>query len=139
MFNLLENVHKQIQMSGGTVGLSVLTKACRNRPDLGAFKTGKPGNAFSILLTYQPTQEVVDFAEEAGYRVMVVEDTHGGQVVIRWFGWNFTPVLSETLYLSGFDEVSRMLLSVNNGLGHTLAPVRYLAPSEVSVIVIKGV
>jgi hypothetical protein len=44
----------------------------------------------------------------------------------------------ETRYVTGFYRVGRMLVSVNNELGLTLAPIRYHAPAEVTLIVVKS-
>ena len=75
---------------------------------------------------------------QGGYDLMVAGHTHGGQIVVRWFGWTFTPVRSETRLFTGFYQLDRMLLSVNNGLGLTLAPFRYGAAAEVTLIELKA-
>ena len=49
-------------------------------------------------------------------------------------GWSFTPVRIETRFFTGFYQMDKMLLSVNNGLGLTLAPFRYGAPAEVTLV-----
>ena len=43
----------------------------------------------------------------------------------------------ETPYLAGFYTINNMLMSVNNGLGLIMAPIRFQAPAEVTVIQLR--
>ncbi len=129
--------HVLLEVDGEDLDLSVLTNAYSDRPDLGAFMSEKPDAAVSILLTHQPTEDVVERADQRGYDLTVAGHTHGGQIVVGYFGWTLTPVRTETQFLTGFYRSGRMLLSVNNGLGLTLAPFRYGAPAEVTLIELK--
>ena len=126
--------HLLLDVDEEELNLSVLTNAYSDRPDLQAFALGKPAAPVSILLTHQPTEDVVALADTRGYDLMLAGHTHGGQIVVRWFGCSFTPVRTETKFFTGFYQVDKMLLSVNNGLGLTLAPFRYGAPAEVTLV-----
>ena len=134
----LDNRHLELRVDGQAVGLSVLTNAYSDRPNLYAFAQEIPEAPLLVLLTHQPSPRVVDFAEAKGYHLMVSGHTHGGQVVANWFGWQATLARSETPYVSGCFQVDALLLSVNNGLGLTLAPVRYRAPAEVTLIRVRS-
>ena len=126
--------HLLLDVDGEELNLSVLTNAYSDRPDFQAFALEKPAAPVSILLTHQPTEDVVALADTRGYDLMLAGHTHGGQIVVRWFGWSFTPVRTETRLFTGFYQMDKMLLSVNNGLGLTLAPFRYGAPAEVTLV-----
>jgi hypothetical protein len=44
----------------------------------------------------------------------------------------------ETPYYSGFYQIGNLLLSVTNGLGLTIAPIRYQAPAEVTLLILRS-
>jgi len=45
--------------------------------------------------------------------------------------------MAETPDLAGFYTINNMLISVNNGLGLIMAPIRIQAPAEVTVIQLR--
>jgi predicted MPP superfamily phosphohydrolase len=47
------------------------------------------------------------------------------------------PASFETKFISGLYHVSQLDLSVTNGLGLTLAPIRFHAPAEIVLVVLK--
>lgn len=87
-----------------------------------------------ILFTHQPSTWLPPMAASEGYSLMLAGHTHGGQVVFQLPGFLLTGSSFETRYVSGFFKVHGMPLSVCNGLGETLAPIRYQAPAEVTEI-----
>ena len=93
--------------------------------------------ALSILLTHQPSTWLVRVAAEREYDLFLGGHTHGGQIVFPLPGFLLTGSTFETDYVTGFYRVGSMLVSINNGLGLTLAPIRYNAPAEVTLIVLK--
>lgn len=99
----------------------------------------QPRGALDILVIHQPTESVVELAQERGYHLFLAGHTHGGQVVFRPFGFTFAAPRFETPFYRGIYGVQQMLVSINNGLGVTLAPLRYRAPAEVTLIkVVRG-
>jgi predicted MPP superfamily phosphohydrolase len=90
------------------------------------------------MLTHQPSEWLVDYSLKQGYNLFVAGHTHGGQIVFPVPGFLLTGSSFETDYVTGFYQVGEMLVSVNNGLGMTLAPVRYHAPAEVTLILLKN-
>jgi predicted MPP superfamily phosphohydrolase len=79
----------------------------------------------------------VELAAERDYDLLVAGHTHGGQIVFPLPGFLLTGSSFETKYVTGFYDVKSMMVSINNGLGLTLAPIRYLAPAEVTLIVLR--
>lgn len=127
---------EEVRVGNGTIGVSVVTNAYSNRPDL-EWDLPAPGGDVSILLTHQPSPDVVSAAADRGYDLMLAGHTHGGQVNLNWFGKRMNASSFETPYVSGIHRVGEMHLSVTNGLGLTLSPIRYVAPAEVTLIVLS--
>ncbi|MEN3039186.1 MAG: hypothetical protein ABDI07_08580, partial [Candidatus Kryptonium sp.] len=87
-----------------------------------------------IFITHQPSENLVKFAHENGYKIFLAGHTHGGQVVFSFFGYKLIPSKIESKYASGYYYLNSMLINVNRGLGFTLAPIRFNAPAEVTLI-----
>ncbi len=90
---------------------------------------------YKILLVHQPQERIVELARTAGYQLFIAGHTHGGGVAVGIPGiYLFAPAKVETRYVSGFYDVRGMLVSVSNGLGTTLAPIRFHAPAEITLL-----
>jgi predicted MPP superfamily phosphohydrolase len=98
----------------------------------------RPLASLHIFFTHQPTPWLVEAVAGGGYDLFIAGHTHGGQVVFPLPGFPLTGSRFETRYVSGFYKVGRMLVSTSNGLGLTLAPIRYHAPAEVTLIVVTA-
>lgn len=90
----------------------------------------------SIITSHQATDRLIDAAKNFGVDQLLAGHTHGGQIRIPVFFYPMTAVRAETAFVNGNWRIDNMLLNINNGLGFTLAPVRYNAPAQVSVITI---
>jgi predicted MPP superfamily phosphohydrolase len=137
---ILEDERTSIPVESTRIDIAGVTNIYSRHPrteTLEESETPPEKGTLAIFITHQPSVWLADFANERGYHLFLAGHTHGGQVVLRWPGIALTPVMRETPYLSGFYEVGRMLISVNNGLGLTLAPIRYQAPAEVTLIRIR--
>lgn len=140
---VLEDEGTVVSVDSAKVVIVGVTNIYNQRPRLETLeeistKRLSPTNGMlTIFITHQPSAWLADFAKERGYHLFLAGHTHGGQVVLRLPGIVLAPVLRETPYLSGFYEAGRMLISVNNGLGLTLAPIRYQAPAEVTLIQVR--
>jgi predicted MPP superfamily phosphohydrolase len=118
-----------------------VTNAYADRPtdqELAALERQRPKGAINVFLIHQPSEPLVQYAEQKGYDLFLGGHTHGGQIVFPLPGFLLTGSSFETRYVTGFYEVGKMLVSINNGLGMTLAPIRYHAPAEVTSIKLKG-
>lgn len=98
----------------------------------------RSGANASILMAHQHSRRMIDAIAEGPYDLFLGGHTHGGQVMIRLPGWVFTAVMFETPYISGFYKNKNLTICINNGLGLTLAPVRFQAPAEVTLITLTG-
>lgn len=136
-FIIADDTTVSVSPNGGTVSVTLLTHTYRQRPDnddLGRAIQGADG-LLRILLVHQPAETLVEFARQQGYDLFLGGHTHGGGVAFGIPGvYLFSPASTESRYVSGFYEVGSMLVSVTNGIGMTLAPIRFHAPAEITVI-----
>jgi predicted MPP superfamily phosphohydrolase len=137
---VLENETTTIPVDNASIVITGVTNVYRNQLSNGIvdkLARGRPEGSISILLTHQPSTWLVETAADQKYDLFVAGHTHGGQIVFPLPGFLLTGSSFETKYVTGFYNVGSMLVSVNNGLGLTLAPIRYHAPAEVTLIVLK--
>tara|TARA_R100001143_G_scaffold63581_1_gene72413 strand:+ start:20054 stop:21223 length:1170 start_codon:yes stop_codon:yes gene_type:complete len=94
-------------------------------------------NAVNILFAHQLTDRMIEQSKVSGVHLILGAHTHGGQIRIPFFFYKATAARAETKYVNGSWILDQMLLSINNGLGFTLSPVRYNAPAQVTMITLK--
>lgn len=90
--------------------------------------------SIKIFASHQISDHMIKDAQKHNYDAMLAGHTHGGQVRVPFMGMTFSASDLETSYISGVYHVGDILINVNNGLGFTLAPIRYNAPPNISVI-----
>ena len=127
--------------SSSKITLTILTNVYNRRPSLETLRRLRQQRhdsaAVHLMLSHQPSDELIQFARQNGYHLLLAGHTHGGQVVFKPFGIPLSVSHTETPYYSGFYQIGNLLLSVTNGLGLTFAPFRYRAPAEVTLIVLR--
>lgn len=126
-----------VNIEGDSIAISAVTNVYQRRPGAETLQSlaGTRGHhPLSILLTHQPSQPLTKFAKNQGYHLFLGGHTHGGQIRPGYGSLNWTFSNLETPFVSGFFEIGSMLVSVNNGLGLTFAPLRFQAPAEVTLI-----
>lgn len=137
---VLENESKTVAVDDASVVITGVTNVYRNQLSevtVDRLARERAPASLSILLTHQPSSWLVRFAAERQYDLFLGGHTHGGQIVFPLPGFLLTGSSFETDYVTGFYSVGSMLVSINNGLGLTLAPIRYHAPAEVTLIVLR--
>ena len=96
-----------------------------------------PKDGAAVLLAHEP-----DFADESAgagrFDLQVSGHSHGGQVVIPFYGPPILPYLGQK-YPSGLYHVGNMLQYTNRGLGMINPPVRFNCPPEITVFTLEGV
>jgi predicted MPP superfamily phosphohydrolase len=138
---VLNNVATLVPVGATYISLTGITNVYRTRPTQSALEKieqQRPRGPVNVLLTHQPSEWLVDYAVEQGYDLLVAGHTHGGQIVFPLPGFLLTGSSFETKYVTGFYKAGALIVSINNGLGMTLAPIRYNAPAEVTLILLKA-
>lgn len=138
--NLLQNENTVIPVNGDSLLVTGITEVYDKKVTVDSLR--KLTNAFKnvvfkIMATHQPSEKVIKSAKNNTYEMVLAGHTHGGQVRVPFMFTHISAPSLETDYLSGVYYIGDLLLNVNNGLGFTLAPVRYDAQPSVSVIDIK--
>jgi predicted MPP superfamily phosphohydrolase len=90
---------------------------------------------YRIVLTHQPSEPLVNVVAQHGYDLLLAGHSHGGSIAFGIPGlYVWTPARAESRYFSGKYDLGKLTVVVTNGLGHTLTPIRFQAPTEVTFI-----
>jgi uncharacterized protein len=93
-------------------------------------------NSAAILLAHEP-----DFADTSAatgrFDLQVSGHSHGGQVVIPYYGPPILPLLGKK-YHSGLYKVGEMFQYTNSGLGTGALPLRFNCPPEITLFILDG-
>lgn len=136
-WKFLQNKHYVIPYKGYRILITGLTHIYSKRIssyELIRFLTGSPQADLKILLVHQPADAVIETASRYGYHLVLAGHTHGGQFVFKPFGITLTPTQLENKFYSGYNKFNDLNIVVTNGIGLTLAPLRYHAPAEITRI-----
>lgn len=138
---VLDNLAAVVPIGSSSLSITGITNVYPSRPApmvLATIEEQRFRSPINIFLVHQPSPNIVRYAQEKGYDLFLGGHTHGGQIVFPLPGFLLTASAFETDYVTGFYRVGSMLVSINNGLGMTLAPARYHAPAEVTLIRLKS-
>ena len=139
-FMVLEDSSYTLEVGSSSITVTGITETYRQRVSDGALSlaTENADGTFKILLVHQPAGRIAELAEQRGYDLFLAGHTHGGGVVIGMPGiYTFAPANLESRYVSGFYTSGSMLICVSNGIGMTLAPIRFHAPSEITLLTLR--
>jgi len=93
-------------------------------------------NSSAILLVHEP-----DFADTSAatekFDLQISGHTHGGQIVIPFYGPPVLPALGRK-YPSGLYRVGKMFQYTNRGVGTDTVSVRLNCPPEVTIFVLES-
>ncbi len=134
---MLRNENIWIEHGSQSIKLTGVTKLYSSRASEEILKdlvNEEGGEAFRILFSHQATDRLISIGVENNYDQLLAGHTHGGQIRIPVFFQKLTASQLESPYVIGHWWFDDMLLNINSGLGYTLAPIRYNAPAEISVI-----
>lgn len=86
------------------------------------------------MASHQVSDLLVTRAQQNNYALLMAGHTHGGQVRVPFFGKTYSASDLETPFISGQYKEGDLFINVNEGLGFTLAPVRYNVPPSITFI-----
>lgn len=139
-FMVLEDSTHTLEIGSARVTVTGITETYRKRVSEEEFARASQSldGDIKILLVHQPSERVAAMAEQAGYDLFLAGHTHGGAVAIGIPGiYTIAPSNFETRYVSGFYTLGAMQIAVSNGIGMTLAPIRFQAPSEITLLTLE--
>jgi len=88
-------------------------------------------NECKILLAHNP--DSVDTAFDTALSLVISGHTHGGQVVVPFYGPPVLPVNNKA-YASGLITTPRTQLFISRGLGWAIYPIRFNCYPEIAVL-----
>lgn len=93
-------------------------------------------DSYNIILSHEP--DVISFLLEYNIDLFLSGHSHGGQINLPFI--NSLPLLAKkyTRGLYSFENYRQTNLYVNIGLGTSQIPMRFMAPPELSVIVLSS-
>lgn len=86
------------------------------------------------VVAHQTGEELLTEMRDGGAHLFLSGHTHGGQVRFWLPFYDLALVRFETPYLAGAYRLDDMLLVVSNGLGVSVAPLRYRAPATIDLV-----
>lgn len=134
-WTFLHNRHQLMEYQGHRILVTGITHVYSHRiskPELETLLGSAPEAELKILAVHQPMEFLVETAAKYGYHLFLGGHTHGGEVVNHVFGIPYSPGQKETRYCWGQHIFKDLHIVVTNGIGRTLAPLRYHAPSEIT-------
>jgi predicted MPP superfamily phosphohydrolase len=140
-WKFLQNQHHLIFYKGRQILVTGITYVYSQRIstyELERLLGNAPKADLKILIVHQPRGFLVETAAKYGYHLFLAGHNHGGEVVTHVFGIPFSPSLLETPYWHGQHRFNGLHVVITNGIGRTLAALRYHAPAEITKLVLVG-
>ncbi|MBP2079855.1 metallophosphoesterase [Oceanobacillus polygoni] len=135
---ILNNQHTELAINNVKLNLAGIDDASTNHEDLDrAFMNVNP-ESYTVLLSHTPS--ILDKYEGIPADLILSGHTHGGQVRVPLIGalvapdQGFFPKLEKGTYEFGTNQ----FLYIDSGVGTSVAPIRFLNQSQLSVIKISG-
>lgn len=130
--NVLDNENKKLKRGKEFIFLIGVDDPRIGRDDLTRAMRGIQENKPKILLAHAP--DIISEAAEKKIDLVLVGDTHGGQVNI--------PILEKLQplseygrkYTKGLFRIEDTYLYVNRGVGTSVFPIRFNCPPEIAII-----
>jgi predicted MPP superfamily phosphohydrolase len=138
-WEFLDNEHRVFTYHGRSICISGLTNIYADHLSearLDSFLSSAPSADLHILLTHQPANRIIQHAVAHRYDLLLAGHTHGGQIEFHPLGVPVTASLLETRYYTGVHREESTTIVVTNGVGISIAPLRYHAPAEVTTIIL---
>ncbi len=89
-----------------------------------------------IIMTHTP--DIYSTLPEGGNALAVAGHTHGGQIVIPFYGAPFVPSRFDQRYASGVVREGRNTIYITRGVGTSVLPLRFRCKPEISILMLQG-
>ncbi len=139
-WKFLQNQHHLFIHKGQRILVTGVTHVYSKRirkHELENLLSNAPEADLKILLVHQPREFIIETAARHKYHLLLAGHTHGGEVVNHLFGIPYSPGLRESRYSRGKYRFKDLQIVVTNGIGRTLALLRYHAPSHITKLILK--
>jgi predicted MPP superfamily phosphohydrolase len=133
-FQVLVNEHKVVELKGEQVYIAGIDDALSGRPNIELALSKIPSTSFTILLAHEP--DYAEISKKFPVDLQLSGHSHGGQIRLPFYGAIYTPDYAR-IYFDGLEQVDKMLLYTNRGIGTTGIPVRFFCRPEISVFTIE--
>ena len=137
---MIDNENRYFDINGAKIKVSFVTNTyveTISDETIKLITNGGQKADLKIFLTHQPRQKLINAALEHNYDLYLAGHTHGGQITLLFPFYDLSPTIFETQYVKGDFYFENMLMIVTRGLGMSLAPVRYNATPEITLITFK--
>ncbi len=132
---LLDNAGVWLARGRARIRIGGVGDLTEDRQDEAAALGGAKKSDFVVLVSHNP-----DYAEALRsdkVDLMLSGHTHGGQVTLFGLYAPLLPTATGQKYRSGLVKAERCRVIVSNGIGTITPPVRFGAPAEIVLVILK--
>lgn len=136
---LLQNESAVVTHKGGKLHIVGVGDYTTRQADSKAAMQNVPNGVVCLFLSHNPDilYTIMGATYENRIGLTVSGHTHGGQVSLFGIYTPITNSLYGTEFLSGWSEMSGYMHLTSNGVGTTIAPIRFMAPPQIHFITLK--
>lgn len=127
--DILDNENRKININGTMITLAGTNDFTEDKADL--VKTLKNAKKPIILMTHNP--DIFPFVPK-DVDITISGHTHGGQIVLPFFGALVVPSGYGNRYASGFVVEDDRTIFITKGIGTSILPIRFNCTPEIVVI-----
>lgn len=132
---VLRNFNLRIETRGERLWIAGVDDVLTGNAKLGQALQGIPADGATVLLAHEP-----DFADSVAGQAVDLQlsgHSHGGQVRFPLLGAIYLPPMARK-YPYGLNQIGRLQVYTNRGLGTVVLPVRYGCPPEITRLVLHA-
>ena len=129
---VLENENTIVNINGTAVTIAGIADDTTRKPDID--KTLKGSSDTIIFITHSP-DVFPNISKDT--EIVLAGHTHGGQVVIPFYGAPITNSFYGQKYRYGLVNENNKTMIITGGIGTSVLPVRFFAPPEIVAIDFK--
>ena len=132
---VLRNFNLRIEARGERLWIAGVDDVLAGNAKLSQALQGIPADGATVLLAHEP-----DFADSVAGQAVDLQlsgHSHGGQVRFPLVGAVYLPPMARK-YPYGLNQIGRLKLYTNRGLGTIGLPVRFSCPPEITLLTLRS-